>query len=61
MSGMSQPLRKDKAKAKRTLQERDKQLSKIAQRFDRLDELLEKVESHIDSDEFQQIAPRKPK
>jgi len=58
---MSQPLRKDKAKAKRTLQERDKQLSKIAQRFDRLDELLEKVESHIDSDEFQQIAPRKPK
>ena len=58
MSDMARP---SKEQTQQSLQEQETKLGRIAQRFDQLEEMLEQVEAHIESDEFQSLGPNKPR
>ena len=49
MSDMEKP---SKEQTRQTLQKQEARLGRIAERFDQLDEMLEQVEAHIETNEF---------
>ena len=50
---MNRPSPPSKETTRQLLEERETRLAKIAERFDQLDEMLDQVEAHIESEDFQ--------